>query len=141
MAKRPNGRAIKAVRTYTVQEAAAALGVTVGTVRTWVRNGLPVLNTKRPTLILGSVLRDFLDLQRTKRKVALDPDQLFCLTCKQPRTPYGLMVDYIPRDGRTGRLSGLCGVCGGTCNRIASQTSLTRLGAIFDVAIRGTKGA
>lgn len=141
MAKRPNRRAIKGVRSYTVPEAASALGVTVGTVRNWIRNGLPVLNAKRPTLILGAVLREYVDQQRTKHKVALAPDQLYCLTCKMPRTPYGLMLDYIPRNERTGRLTGLCEVCGGTCNRIASRASLARLSAIFDVAVRGASEA
>lgn len=141
MAKRPNGRAIKAVRSYTVAEAASALGVTVGTVRTWIRNGLPVLNAKRPTLILGAVLRDYIDRKRMKHKIALAPDQLYCLICKQPRTPYGLMLDYIPHSNRTGRLTGLCEVCGGTCNMIASRASLSRLGTIFDVAIRDANAA
>ncbi len=141
MAKRPNGRAIKAVRSYTVPEAASALGVTVGTVRNWIRNGLPVLNAKRPTLILGAVMRDYMDQQRTKHKVALAPDQLYCLTCKKPRTPYGLMLDYIPRNEKTGRLMGLCEACGGTCNRIASRASLARLDGIFDIAVRDANGA
>ncbi len=136
MAKRPNHRGVKAVRSYTVPEAASALGVTMGTVRNWIRNGLPVLNAKRPTLILGSILRDYLDGQRTRHKVALAPDQLYCLTCKAARAPYGLMLDYIPHSGKTGRLTGLCEACGGTCNRIASRASLTRLGEFFDIAVR-----
>jgi Helix-turn-helix domain len=137
MTKRPSSRSIKAVRTYTVPEAATALGVTIGTVRNWVRNGLPVLNAKRPTLILGSVLRDYIDRKWAKYKVTLALDQLYCLTCKEPRTPYGRMLDYIPGNHRTGRLTGLCEVCGGVCNRMASRASLDRFAEIFDVAIRG----
>ena len=139
MAKRPNPRAIKAVLTYTIPEAAQVLGVTLGTVRAWIKQGLPAMTAQRPYLILGDDLRGFLTSRVTKGKVTLAPDQLYCLTCKSPQTPLGMMLDFTPQSVTTGRLTGLCAVCGGTCNRMASLASLTRLRAIFDVACREGK--
>lgn len=134
MAKRPNPRAIKAARAYTLQEGADALGVTVGAVRGWIRLGLPVMKAQRPYLILGSNFRQFLDDRRSKGKVPLGPDQLYCLTCKQGQTPFGMMVDCVPQTATTARLVGLCGACGGTCNRMISRADLGRLCGIFDIA-------
>ena len=92
------------------------------------------MKAKRPTLILGEALRQFLHDRRRKAKAALGADQLYCLTCKQGQSPLGLMVDCLPQTAKTARLVGLCGVCGGTCNRTISRADLTRFGGIFDVA-------
>ncbi|KAA0921024.1 helix-turn-helix domain-containing protein [Aquicoccus porphyridii] len=136
MAKRPNPRAIKAARTYTIEEAAQTLGVTTGTIRSWVKSGLPLMRSRRPFLILGDDLRGFLEDRAKRRKAPLQPDQLRCFTCKVGRTPMGLMVDCIPQTPKTARLLGLCEVCGGTCNLMISQTKIDHYSQIFEVAIK-----
>lgn len=141
MAKRPNPRSIKAARNYTVPEAAISLGVSLGTIRAWIKAGLPVLNAQRPTLILGSDLRAFLVARRSGKKSKLGPDQLYCLRCKQGHAPYGMMVDFIPHSATTGRLVGLCSECGTTCNRMISAEHLNTLRQIFDIACRDPKRA
>jgi excisionase family DNA binding protein len=141
MAKRPNPKRVKAARTYTIPEAAETLGLSPGTIRGWVRQGLPAMTAQRPYLILGDDLSDFMHQNRAKAKTALTPDQLFCLTCKKGRAPLGLMVDVIHQSAKTARLLGLCGTCGGISNRIVSRATLPRLAEIFDVGSTGTKGA
>ena len=136
MPKRPNPRAIRAARTYTVEEAAIALRVSTGTIRSWVRSGLPLMKSKRPFLILGDALRSFLENRAKASKAPLREDQLYCLTCKAGRTPMGLMVDCIPQTPKTARLLGLCDVCGGTCNRMISRSKIDHFSRIFCVAIK-----
>lgn len=135
MAKRPNPRSIRAAQTYTIEEAAEALGVSTGTIRGWVKAGLPIMASKRPFLILGDALRRFVEQRRATSKVTLHPDQLYCLSCKAGRQPMGFMVDVLPQTPKTARLVGLCDVCGGTCNRMVSLAKLDQLRLIFDVAI------
>ncbi len=141
MTKRPNPRSIKAARCYTIVEGADALGVAVGTVRGWIKQGLPVMTAQRPYLILGDALRGFLKDRHVKSTALLERDQLHCLTCKQGQRPYGMMVDCIPQTDKTARLVGLCEVCGRTCNRMVSRANLADLGAIFDVAHRDHRKA
>ena len=141
MAKRPNPRSIRAARTYTIEEAAEALGVSTGTIRGWVKAGLPIMASKRPFLILGDALRRFVEQRRATLKVTLKPDQLYCLSCKAGRQPMGLMIDVLPQTTKTARLVGLCDVCGGTCNRMISIAKLDQLRLIFDVAINEGKKA
>lgn len=97
MAKKPNTRALRAARTYTIEETAIALGVSTGTVRSWVKAGLPLMKSQRPYLILGDTPRSFLQDRAAKGKVTLQPDQLYCFTCKAARTPMGLLVDCVPQ--------------------------------------------
>lgn len=141
MAKRPNPRSIRTARTYTIEEAAQALGVSVGTIRGWVKAGLPIMASKRPFLILGDALRRFVEQRRATLKVTLKPDQLYCLSCKAGRQPMGLMIDVLPQTTKTARLVGLCDVCGGTCNRMVSLAKLDQMRLIFDMAINEGKKA
>lgn len=136
MAKRPNPRAIKAARTYTVEEAATALGVSIGTIRSWVKSGLPLMKSQRPFLILGDALRSFLEDRAKAAKVPLRSDQLYCFSCKAGRTPMGLLVDCIPQTPKTARLLGLCEDCSGTCNRMISQTKIDHFSRIFEIAFK-----
>jgi len=136
MAKRLSPRAIKAARTYTVEEAAIVLGVSIGTIRSWVKSGLPLMKSQRPFLILGDALRSFLEDRAKAAKAPLQLDQLYCLSCKAGRVPMGLLVDCIFQTPKTARLLGLCEVCGGTCNRMISQTKIAHFSRIFEVAIK-----
>lgn len=141
MPRHPNPRMVRAARSYTIPEAAEALGVSVGTVRVWVRQGLRLLSEQRPFLILGSDLRAFLENRRAKGKASLAPEELYCLGCKTARRPLGMMVDWQGQTAKTARLIGLCEVCGRACNRMVSAGALPRMREIFDVATRGRSEA
>ncbi len=141
MAKRPNSRAIRAARTYTIEEAAIVLSVSVGTVRAWVKAGLPIMSKARPYLILGDALRSFLDARRSSGKARLQPDQLYCLRCKAGRRPAGLLVDVFPKNPKTARLFGFCEVCGGNCNRMISLSQIDEIRPIFVFDFNGTTQA
>lgn len=134
MAKRPSHRVLRTARSYTFEEAASALGVSMGTVRAWVKHGLPIMKAQRPYLILGEALKDFVRAKTEKGKVALQPTELYCLRCKAPRTPMGMLVDCIHQTATTSRLMGLCGECGGTCNRMISRAKIDQFREIFALA-------
>lgn len=136
MAKRPNTKSIRSARTYTVDEAADALGVSIGTVRQWAKCGLPILKSERPYLILGESLRDFLQSRSANTKSPLEQNQLYCLACKLPRIPDGLLVDLTVQTAKTARLTGLCSTCGGICNRMISRSSIEQFARIFDIGFR-----
>mgnify|MGYP005751237847 CR=1 FL=1 len=134
MYKYPNVKKIKAARSYTIPEVAEVLGCSTRTVRNWAGMGLRVLNDNRPFLIIGDDLKTFLAAQSASKKVKLGPNELFCLSCKVPRQPLGMMADVIRQTGTISRLVGLCEVCGGTCNRMISARALPEFARIFDIA-------
>lgn len=134
MYKYPNAKKIKAARSYTIPEVAQALGCTTRTVRNWAGMGLRVLTENRPYLIVGDDLKTFLVDKTASRKFKLAPNELFCLSCKAPRQPLGMMADEIRQTATISRLVGLCVVCGGTCNRMISARALPDFARIFDIA-------
>ena len=109
--KRLKLRLAKIHRNSTIEEVARLFGVHRQTVRNWIKGGLPALTKRKPHLILGSELRQFLINRRQASKRRCAPGELYCLRCREPRRPAGDMLDYLPRTIVSGNLRGIRPVC------------------------------
>lgn len=136
MAKAHNIHAVKSARVYTLPEAAKASGVSVGTLRNWVRAGLPILKAEKPYLVSGQVLKDWVKNRDRKARRKLLLHEMLCMRCKAASVPAGSMVDCIPQTSRTMRLTALCPHCGGAMHRMISTRQLPEFARLFDVAQR-----
>jgi len=125
----PNPRLAKIHRSYTVDEVARLFDVHRNTVRAWIKRGLETCDDRRPTLILGSALRKYLQTRRVANKQSCAPGELYCVRCRSPRRPAGDMADLVPSRSSSGRLVGLCPQCGLLMNR---QVSIAKLEQIRD---------
>lgn len=134
MARRPNWRRIKSHRNYTVEEAARALGHCRGTIRRWLKNGLPAIRDQRPALILGTDLIDYLKARRAPKQTC-KLDQCFCLRCRAPRRPAFAAVEYRPVTSTSGNLRALCEVCSAVMHKRVSAARLQVLRATLDVTV------
>ena len=133
MAKRVSARRVKIHRQYTYEATADALDVTVQTVRAWRQEGLVVLDSQKPHLILGHELKRFLDNRMPKTSCKLAPNEFFCMSCRAPRAPYGAMADYVPLNAGRGRLVALCGVCEAPCSKFVSPAMCDELAKIISI--------
>ena len=124
---RPNPKLVKIHRSYTVEEAAALCGVHRNTVRQWLRSGLPSIDERKPLLILGRSLAEFLHARRALNKRPCKPGEIYCMRCREPRQPAGLDAIYRPRTVGLGDLIGLCQVC--TC-RMYRRVNFTNLASV-----------
>ena len=61
-------RRIKIHYSYTVKDAADALGTHKNTIRLWIKQGLPITDEQRPAMLLGTAIRAFLENRKAKRK-------------------------------------------------------------------------
>jgi excisionase family DNA binding protein len=95
--RRPDRRRVKALRSYTIDEVARTLEVHRNTVRHWIKAGLPVIDDRRPILMLGADLAEFLLQRRDARRQPCRTGQMFCLKCRKPQEPAGRMADYLSR--------------------------------------------
>lgn len=139
MAKRVSSRSIKNQRQYTYEEAANVLGVSVQTVRGWRKVGLPVLDGQKPHLIIGEVLKGFLDHKYAKSGRTLAIDEFLCMRCRRPRRALGAMIDYKSHTPSRGLLSALCEVCEGPCTKFAGYADLPNLSNFLDIEIRNAR--
>ena len=135
MGKRLNPNLAKIHRNYMIEEVASLFGVHKNTVRQWVKGGLPICDEKKPMLILGSVLRQFLQNKRVKNKHKMQPYEFFCMCCKSPQRPAENMVEYEMVNSSRGRLRALCPTCANLMNKYISIGNLTKLQSELDITI------
>lgn len=120
---------------YTVEEAASLYKVYKGTVRSWIKAGLPVLSDKRPMLILGGDLAAFHKARRTKNKQKCKPGEMYCVKCHAPKVPDGNMVEYKPKTEMLGNLVAICPVCYSIMNRCVSLARLEQVRGEMDITM------
>jgi len=134
--RRINSRRVKIHRNYTVDEAAKTLGVHKNTVRLWIKQGHPVVDERRPTLLRGRDIRAFLENRKAKRKHRLAAGEFYCLKCRAPKSPAGRMADYTASSADLGNLTGLCPDCETIMNRRTSRAKFDRIKGNLDVMFR-----
>jgi hypothetical protein len=129
MAKRPrpNHRLVKIHYSYSVEDVAALFSIHKNTVREWLRRGLPALDRKRPLLILGSALAEFLRARRQAAKRPCKRGELYCVKCRQPRAPAGGLVEFKAIREPLGNLTAICPICDGLMYRRANRAKLPAL--------------
>jgi hypothetical protein len=124
MPKRISARGVKTHRNYRIDQLADIVGVTVGTVRSWCKKGLPCITDQRPFLIRGRDFKEFHEARLKSRRQKLAPFEVYCLTCKRPVSPSDGLVDHEPMDADRSLIMALCPHCTGTARRIISCRNL-----------------
>ena len=128
MGKRhPNHRLVKIHRSYTVEDVANLFSIHKNTVRRWVKSGLATCDEKRPMLILGHDLVEFLQARRVKNKQTCKPGELYCVRCRVPRPAAEDIAEYSPVSKKIGNLIAICPICDAIMNR---RVSLAKIGEI-----------
>jgi hypothetical protein len=128
-----NHRLVKIHRSYTVEDAALTLGVHKNTVRSWIKEGLPTCDNRRPVLILGNHLVDFLKARRTHNKRPCKLGELYCFRCRKPKAPAGAMADCLPISDKIGHLQGICPDCYCMMNRRVSTAKIGQFAAVLSI--------
>jgi excisionase family DNA binding protein len=127
-------RGIKRHHSYTIDEAARAIGAARGTVRRWLDKGLPAIRDRKPFLILGDDLAAYM-AGRARPKRSCPPGTCYCVKCREARQPAGNMAEFVPINAHSGNLRALCPDCGSLMHRRTSASQLAAIRALLDVAI------
>jgi hypothetical protein len=130
--RRPSWQQIRIHRQYTIDEAAREISKCRATLRRWLTTGLPALTEKRPVLILGQDLAEFMRARRKRVRCALD--QCYCFKCRVPRK--AALAEYIPKTAAGGNLIAICEACGRIMNKRMGLAALPALQRLIDVTIR-----
>lgn len=137
--RRPNYRLVKIHRNYTVEDVTKLFGVHRNTVREWVKRGLPIIDQKRPMLILGHDLAAFLKARRLKNKCTCGPGEIYCVRCRAPKVPAGNMAEYQADTAGLGNLVGICPTCESMMYRRVNPARLGQVGGKLDIMMSKAK--
>jgi excisionase family DNA binding protein len=127
-------RGVKIHRSYKVEEVARLLNVSKRTVRRWIKAGLAAITDQKPILILGEDLLAFL-AARKQRSRRCQPEECYCVKCREPRRPAGDMAEFIRLTIKTGNLRAICPVCGSLMHKRIRCDAVEALGRVLDVTV------
>ncbi|MCU7931387.1 MAG: helix-turn-helix domain-containing protein [Candidatus Thiodiazotropha sp. (ex Codakia rugifera)] len=133
--RHPNPRLAKIHRNYTVEEVAILFSIHKNTVRTWVKQGLSTIDDRRPMLIHGRDLAEFIQAKRVKNKQSCKPGEIYCVRCRSPKTPAGDMADYESLTELQGNLVGICPSCSIMIYRRVNLTKLDQVRGQLDITM------
>lgn len=115
-------RQIRKTWPYTYDEAGQTVQAHPGTIRQWVKKeGLRLLSSEKPNLILGSDLKAFLINKKAKRCVIVPPGQVYCMKCKTPQEPKPTSVEFVVTESGAMRLKASCTSCGRKLSKTLSS--------------------
>jgi len=134
MPKKARLTGIKALKTYTIEEAAEVSGVSTRTIRNWARDGLRVMDRARPTLIRGDDLRNHIKSKRSKGAVKTRIDTFYCVSCRAERRAAEGMADCVISSGRA-KLTALCETCGTLVSKPIAVNAIPELDRTLDLKI------
>lgn len=86
---------IKKNKSYRISELADVVGVSIATVRNWLKSGLQRIDNYRPIMIMGFQALEYLNARKISSKRPMALGEFYCLRCKGPRSPLGAMADYV----------------------------------------------
>lgn len=116
---------------YTVHEVAELFQLHKNSVLFWLRSGLKKIDSKKPYLINGADLVDYLNSKQKKRKQKCRIDELFCFKCKRPRSPKQGSVIISERNIFRLKISARCETCNTRMFKDASVQRRTELESIY----------
>ena len=131
---RPDRRRVKIYRPYTVDEIARHLGTCRATVRRWVKSGLRAIDDRKPKMVRGIDLLEFLNA-KAQPKHRCGIGECYCVKCRRPHLPAGSIAEFVMLTVTTGNLRGLCPECETMMHRRMSLTQLEQIRTILNVAI------
>ena len=130
----PSPRLVKSHRIYSIDEIARLFGRHKNTVGNWFKRGLPKIDSKRPILIRGQDLVEFLESRRKKTQ-RCGLAQMYCIRCRVPRDPAGAMAEYVPLTKTSGNLRGICPDCDLMMHRRSTLKKLSQLEGVLHISL------
>ena len=128
-----NPNIIRSGISYTYHEAAELLQVHEQTVHSWKKEGLNVVEDKKPYLILGKELKTFIGMRQKKRKIKCKENEFYCLKCRAPRNSIDNIVSIIIYNKIQLNIRGVCCICGSLMYRGSSVQKIPEIHKIFTV--------
>ena len=128
-----NTNLIKETLNYSIHDIASLFRIHRGTVRQWIKEGLPLIDNHKPFLVLGSDLKEFLKKRQGNRKTKCNANELYCCKCRKPRTSWDNLVDLKILNERRLLIMGICSQCDTKTNKLSSLKNLDEIKEIFDV--------
>ena len=133
MKRKFNLNHIKKNYAYSITEICELLNVHKNTPLNWIKEGLKVIDNKKPFLIHGSDLKEFSQKRRDDQKSKCQNNELFCMKCQKPQKAWGNLADVLIKAKNKVSLQALCAVCECKMNKDFKVKKFALVKKTFDV--------
>lgn len=134
MRNRPNYRAAKIHRTYTISEAAELLGVHRNTIRRWIKkDGLKKVDDLNPSIIAGVELVRF-GAARKSIKYPCQLTEAFCFRCREPRKAAFASCEVAGVTDKGCNVRLLCETCATVMHKVVAWRKMPSLSSAYVVS-------
>lgn len=125
--KRSRRQGLRTHRSYSVGEAATALGLCTATLRRWIKVGkIKPIDDQRPALLAASDLIA-LTTKANKPKQRCKANEAYCLRCRDVRPMAFDEAEIIAANATGANLRALCGTCSALMHKRVSLRALPDL--------------
>ena len=128
-----NLRRIRIGRSYSVQEISELFGVHKNAISRWIKNGLRPIDQRKPYLIHGGDLAEYLRKKQAGRKRKCKPDEFYCCKCRVQRKAWENVADIKIKNKAKLFIVGICAVCDTRVRRMGATGKLAEYQKIFNV--------
>ncbi len=128
-----NTNFIKATLNYSVNDISELFKVHKRTVQEWLKEGLYKIDNRKPFLVLGSDLEEFIKNRQGKRKVKCNSNEFYCLKCHKSQTSWNNLVDINILNESRVMIIGICSQCNTKINKISTTEEINNIKQIFMV--------
>ena len=119
---------------YTIAEVGCIINRSERTVRDFIKDGLKTIDDKRPFLIRGYDLIEFLKAKNVQNRHQTSFDEMFCIKCREVRHPKARQIQIHNSNNRQFiSVSAVCSVCGCTMNKEYKLEQLGDLKRNFNI--------
>jgi len=124
---------IKTRSSYSVKVIAYIYRLHPRTVQDWIKQGLKIIEgSKKPYLILGNYVREFLKEKNKRNKCKLNPDEFYCTRCRTNKRSLSdkITIEIKKQLGKSSNqvfIRGICEVCKNRVIRFSSDSKLLRI--------------
>ena len=132
-----NTRLIKRDYAYFISEIADLFRLHPNAIRRWIKAGLITVDERRPLLVHGRDLIDFLNSRKAQRKQKCAADEFYCFRCRRPQRAILNRVEVRIRNETKVNLSATCCACGTRMNRAGSVRKIEEYRQVFMILTPG----
>ncbi len=131
MFKYYNYKLIESNRSYSTEKIKKLIGIHEQTIREWVnRNNLECVSRK-PILIYGAVLKEFIKNRNESHKKTLNFNEFKCLKCKAISIPQDNQISIYHNKNGSIRATGICQNCHNEFSKLFKKDSIEQLKSSF----------
>jgi hypothetical protein len=124
MFKYYNYKLIESNRSYSTEKIKKLIGIHEQTIREWIKEGNLECVSKKPILIYGAVLKEFIKNKNESHKKTLNFNEFKCLKCKAISIPKDNQISIYHNKNGSIRATGICQNCNNEFSKLYKKNSI-----------------